>query len=179
MSLWTKIRGTIETRFQISLGGPQWKNNAGNIEARNPADSGFVIGRGATPVAANDWATKAYVDSGSVIADGGVQLIRFAITTTAAQNSVTQIPSGAIVLSSFFDIQTPFTAGTTLTMGNAGSPALLMGTTDSDATTIGIYEVPQDTAFTPGPATLLVTVAGGPIAGAGFACVEYVQGPQP
>jgi hypothetical protein len=61
MSLYSKIRGTIESLFQLGLGGPQWKNNAGNIEARNAADSVFVIGRGADPVAANDWITLGYV----------------------------------------------------------------------------------------------------------------------
>lgn len=62
MSLYSKLRGTIETIFQIGLNGPQWKANGAVIEARNALDTLFAIGRGATPVAANDWATKAYVD---------------------------------------------------------------------------------------------------------------------
>jgi hypothetical protein len=179
MSLWSKIRGTIETAWQIGLGGPQVKANAGNLEARNAADAAFVIVRGATPVAANDLATKAYVDSGAVIADGGVQEIRFAITTAAAQNSVTSIPNGAIVVDAELSIVTPYTGGTTITVGNAGSPALLMAATDSAPGAAGLYQVMQDTTFTGGPATVLVTIAGGPVAGAGFAIVRYVQAPQP
>ena len=179
MSLWLKLRGTIETILQIGLGGPQVKNNGGNLEMRNPTDTGFVIARGATPVAANDLATKAYVDSGAVIADGGVQEIRFAITNAAAQNSTTQIPNNAIVVDAELDIVTPYSGGATITVGNAGTPALLMGTGDNNPQAAGLYQVHQDTSYTGGPATVLVTVAGAPAAGAGFCIVRYIQTPQP
>jgi hypothetical protein len=179
MSLWSKIIGTINTRFQIGLGGPNWNANAGNLEAQNASVSGFVIVRGATPVAANDLATKAYVDSGSVVEDGGLQVIRFAVTTASAQNSVTSIPAGALVFDAFLDVQTGFSAGTTITIGNAGSPALLLGTADNLATAIGIYDVPQDTSWGGSPATVLVTVAGSPSVGSAFAVVKYVQAAQP
>jgi hypothetical protein len=179
MSLWSKIRGTIETVFQIGLGGPQVKANAGNLEARNAADAAFVIVRGATPVAANDLVTKAYADSGAVIADGGVQEIRFALTNAAAQNSVTSIPNNAIVVDAELSVTTPYSGGATITVGNAGSPALLMGTGDNNPQANGLYQVHQDTAFAGGPATVLVTIAGAPAAGAGFCIVRYVQAPQP
>jgi len=42
MSLWKKIRGTVESYFQLGIGGPTLKNNSGNIEARNSGDSAFV-----------------------------------------------------------------------------------------------------------------------------------------
>lgn len=63
MSLYTKIRGTIESIFQIGLAGPNLKNNSGVIEARNAADSGFAIVRGASPVGNDDLVTKAYADT--------------------------------------------------------------------------------------------------------------------
>ncbi len=63
MSLFQKIRGTIETIFQIGLGGPQLKNNASVIEARNSGDTGFVVVRGAAPVGDNDLVTKTYADT--------------------------------------------------------------------------------------------------------------------
>ena len=63
MSLWSKIRGTIESAFQIGLNGPQWKNNASVLEARNSGDSAFAVVRGASPVADNDLANKQYVDT--------------------------------------------------------------------------------------------------------------------
>lgn len=180
MSLWSKIRGTIETIWQIGLGGPQVKNNAGNVDMRNAGDTAYVIVRGATPVAANDLATKAYVDNGSVIADGGVQTIRVALGTGAAQNSTTQIPASAIIVGEFLDIQTPYSAGTTITVGNAGSPALVMAAGDSLATAAGIYQGNViDTSWGGSPATVLFTIAGSPSVGAGFGVVQYVQSPQP
>lgn len=60
MSLWSKIRGTIETVFQLGIGGPQLKANAGVIEARDASDAAFVIVRGLTPVGNTDLATKLY-----------------------------------------------------------------------------------------------------------------------
>lgn len=54
MSLWSKIRGTAETIFQLGLGGPQIKNNAGALEGRNAADVAFAILRTADPVGLDD-----------------------------------------------------------------------------------------------------------------------------
>ena len=56
MSVWTKIRGTIESVFQLGLGGPQWKANGGAIEARDSGDAAFAVVRGAAAVASNDLA---------------------------------------------------------------------------------------------------------------------------
>ncbi len=63
MSLWSKIRGTQELLWQIGLGGPNVKNNAGVIEARNAGDSAFATVRGASPQGDNDLVTKAYADT--------------------------------------------------------------------------------------------------------------------
>jgi hypothetical protein len=54
MSLWSKIKGTAESAWQIGLGGPLLKNNGGVIEGRNAADSAFAVMRGATAVSGND-----------------------------------------------------------------------------------------------------------------------------
>jgi len=68
MSLWSKIRGTAESLFQLGLGGPQLKSNAGVVEHRDAADSAFVISRGADPAtgigstADNDHVTKHHSD---------------------------------------------------------------------------------------------------------------------
>ncbi len=177
MSLWSKIRGTIESAFQLGLNGPQWKANAGNIEARNATDAAFVIVRGATPVAANDLVTKAYADSGSVIVDGGVQEIRFALGTATA-SSTTSIPNNAIVIAAELNVTTPYTGGATVSIGTAGSPSALQATTDNNPQAAGIYQVMQDTAY-PGPATVQATVAGAPIAGVAQVIVRYIQAPQP
>ena len=65
MSLRSKIRGTIETLFQLGLGGPQLKNNSSVIEARNSTDAGFVVVRGATAISGNDLVTFAQLPSGT------------------------------------------------------------------------------------------------------------------
>lgn len=58
MSIFQKIRATVETILQIGLGGPNVKANAGAIEMRNAADAAFAITRGAPPVGADDYVTK-------------------------------------------------------------------------------------------------------------------------
>ena len=63
MSLWSKVRGTIESAFQLGLGGPQLKNNGGVVEHRNSADNAFAVSRGADPVGLSDFTTKQYVDT--------------------------------------------------------------------------------------------------------------------
>lgn len=71
MSLWTKVRGTAESLFQLGLSGPQLKKNTGPpvaVEHRDSADSGFVVSRGADPTSGvgtgsdNDHVTKHYSD---------------------------------------------------------------------------------------------------------------------
>lgn len=174
MSLWSKLRGTIETIFQIGLGGPQIKNNAGALEMRNLSDSAFVITRGLTPVAANDYATKAYVDSGG--ASGAVQEIRFAIGTGALQTSTTSIPANAFITEATVEITTPYTGGTTISVGQTGGAVnLFQLTTDNLATANGQYMVQQDTQGGAAPATVSVTIAGAPGAGVGVVIVKFSE----
>ena len=173
MSLFSKIRGTIESLWQIGLGGPNLKNNGGVIESRNAGDSAFAVVRGATPVGANDLATKAYVDSGG--ASGAVQEIRFVIGTGASQSSATQIPANAFICSTEVEITTAYSGGATITVGQTGSAALLQGTSDNLATTLGIYQTPQDVSWGASPLAVLVTIAGAPAAGAGVVIVRFSE----
>lgn len=99
MSLWSKIVGTIESYFQIGLGGPRIKANSGAIDVRNAADNAYVIVRGAAPVGNNDLVTKQYADTlatRTVIAgqfDGNNALPsntsteRFLVVTTTGPNA--------------------------------------------------------------------------------------------
>lgn len=104
MSLWSKIKGTIESTFQLGLGGPILKDSSGAVEVRNSADTGYVIVRGATPVGDNDLTTKMYV--GTVAApiivtgqwDGGVALTNntvtrryYVVTTTGGVATIGQL----------------------------------------------------------------------------------------
>jgi hypothetical protein len=266
MSLWSKIRGTIETAFQIGLNGPQWNNNSGNLEARNSGNSAFTIVRGASPVGDNDLTNKQYVDTittrtvvavqfngnnalptnsateqfyvvttsgstanigtliwddgsgsgnatilaaaprsiittvaltggtisfaadsqyfwdtgssswiniGGTAVSGSLRVTRHAITNAASQSSTAVLPANAVVRSAMLDIVTPYSAGATITVGQTGTPALLMATTDNLATVAGQYESMQDTAWGASALAVLITVAGSPTAGAGYCVVHY------
>lgn len=84
MSLYSKLRGTIEGYFQLGLGSAQLKGASSNvIEARDASDSAYAIVRVATPVGNDDAVTKAYaipatallsVDGSFVYVDDGVFL---------------------------------------------------------------------------------------------------------
>ncbi len=108
--------------------------------------------------------------------DGGsntVLSIRIAIGTGASQSSVTSIPSGAYVLDCMLQVDTPYSPGTTIAIGQTGTPALLQATTDNSPTVAGAYEAPQNTAWGGAPLPVLVTIAGAPGAGAGSVVVQY------
>jgi hypothetical protein len=74
MSRWEKIKGTIETAWQIGLAGPLWKANAGNLDGRNAADAAFVNVRGLDPAIADDLVTKRYGDANYGGAGGAIGL---------------------------------------------------------------------------------------------------------
>jgi hypothetical protein len=120
-----------------------------------------------------DTTSVAWVNAGGSQISGAARTVRFAINTAASQSSAKQIPANAIVYDRFFDITTPYSAGATLTMGQTGTPALLQATTDNQATVLGEYHVGQEVAWGASALALLVTVAGAPAAGAGFANATY------
>lgn len=62
MSLYKKIRGTVETIFQLGLGGPNLKANGAVIEARNAADAAFAVARAADPSGYDDLANRRHVE---------------------------------------------------------------------------------------------------------------------
>lgn len=178
MSLFSNLRGIMSQLFQIGgPTGPQWKNNASVMESRNSADSGFSVTRGATPVGANDYVTKAYADAGAIGPDGGVQTIRFPVAL-ATVSSATQIPANAIVQSTELDVTTPYSGGATISIGQTGTVALLQATTDNSLQTANLYSSEQDVAWGASPLAVLVTVTGAPAAGAAQCIVRYVQTPQ-
>ena len=116
---------------------------------------------------------------------GTVQEIRYSIGPTGPANydSATSL-TGVIVTDAEVKVTVPFTAGSTLTIGSTGSPALLQGTGDNNITApVGssgnLYAIHQDTPFA-GPSVIRATLAGATGAtGAGFIIVRYVQTPQP
>ena len=113
---------------------------------------------------------------GPVVVGGAVQEIRFAIGTMATQASAFVIPVNAIVIDAEIKVTTPYSLGATIEVGLLGTPNLLMDTPDIVATSIGLYAEHQDTVW-PGPAKVLVTVGGAPVAGAAVCIVRFVQIP--
>jgi hypothetical protein len=103
---------------------------------------------------------------------GAVQTIDFAITTAAAQNSVTSLPAGSIVLDCMVTITTPYSPGATIQVGQVGNAGLFQTTAQNVPQTNGNYDVRQRTP--PASATAVsVAVGGAPGAGAGFVTLQY------
>lgn len=175
MSVFSKIRGTIETLFQLGISGPQLKNNSGAVEVRNSADSGMATLRAADPSGSTDVATKNYADTGAL--GGVVREIRFVLGTSASQSSTTQIPANAIVTKVQLSITTPYSGGGTISVGQTGSASLLMATGDNNPQSAGIYEVNVDTSWGGSPLAVLATVGGSPAAGAAELIVHYISTP--
>jgi hypothetical protein len=110
--------------------------------------------------------------AGVIAATGGdVYVIRIPIAL-GTTNSSKIIPATAVILDARLDIRTPYSAGTTIEMGQGVSPALFMATTDNDPQVADLYQVMQDTQAA-SLGTLLVTIAGAPSVGAGFALITY------
>lgn len=61
MGFFDRVLGTVSTFFQIGgPAGPRWKDNAGNLDARDSADAAYVSVRVANPVGNQDAVTMAY-----------------------------------------------------------------------------------------------------------------------
>lgn len=130
----------------------------------------FVSARLVFDAPENDW-TAEIAGSGG-IAPGQTQgVIRYAIGTGASQPSATVLPVGAVVSDVQVEIDTPYSGGATIEVGQAGSLALFQATTDNNPQGAGIYDVPQDTPA--GALAIVTTIGGAPGAGAGFVIVKW------
>lgn len=95
--VWAKIRGTIETLFQVGLGGPQLKNNGGALESRNATDSAFAIARALDPAAANDLVTLGFLQNRTAIASTWTAVAAGATQAVAAGGMYAADSTGAVV----------------------------------------------------------------------------------
>jgi hypothetical protein len=60
MSRFLDLLGTVKSKFQLGIGGPQLKNNAGDVEARNAADDAYAaIAAALLKVYGNDFVLNA------------------------------------------------------------------------------------------------------------------------
>jgi hypothetical protein len=120
-----------------------------------------------------DTFTAAWLDIGGTQMSGALRIIRLPITNAASQDSATIIPALAAVMSCELDLIVPYSAGATITVGQAGSLTLLQASTDNVATVVGSYLVDQNTSWGIGPLAVRVTVGGAPAFGSGYCVVGY------
>lgn len=119
---------------------------------------------------ANDAITEAKIANGS-----GVMIARrleFDFNDASPVNVGAQVPSGATVMHSYFNITTAWDIGTTMELGDAGTPGLLIATTQVDPQTTDIYGVDNDEETT-ADTQFRVTYSGTPAAGAGVAVLQF------
>lgn len=155
-------------------------SGAGNVTVLGPMAGNEIIVTtslvgGTFAFSANSnyvWTGSTWLNLAPSVA-GAVYRIRMPIGTAAAQNDVTLIPANAVISSCMLDVTTPYSAGTTISVGQTGSTSLLMATGDNTATIANQYLNPLDVAWGASALAVLVTVGGAPAAGAGQVIVDY------
>jgi hypothetical protein len=266
VSIFKKIRGTIETIFSLGIDGPNLKANGAIVEIRNAADSDYAVLRAGAPVGDDDVVNKLYADtlqrpmivsrqadcsvslpnntavrgwvvvttagSGAAIGDvlwddgsstgtmtiyaaeegrtiavtdsltggtisfeadslyiwdadtsawlkisdigsvtGAMRVVQFDIDNTASQDSTFQIPASNVVHSCEVIVETPYSAGATIQVGDTATANKYQDTTDNKATKAGTYIVDQNTDTI--LSVVRVAVGGAPAAGAGKVVVIF------
>ena len=163
----TGVAGVTGSTGSTGVSGSTGSTGASGVTG----STGTSGSTGSTGATGTTGATGSTGSTGAVT-PGTPAVIRIPIAL-ATVSSATNIPSGSVVLRAFLDVTTPYSAGTTIELGTAANAALFMTTAQNTPQSADLYDNPQDTA---NGATdpLLVTIAGGPSVGAGFACVEYV-----
>jgi len=96
---------------------------------------------------------------------------------TATTSSVSSIPAGSLILRRKLIITTPYSAGATITLDNAGALTIMTATQNSPQFANEYQR--GDRLVWPGAAAVRALVAGAPVLGAGLVLVEYVQTPLP
>lgn len=174
MSFFSKLRGTMESLFQLGKGGPNLKNNGGAIEHRNNADNAFAISRGASPVGNDDHVTLQYFNANNNAATG-LTLVTMPLALVTKVSS-TVIPDNAIIKACWLDVLTAYDAGATLNVQRTGdATANPMGTGDNDLSQVGqTYNVEQSSDWgATGAGTVTATIANSPTVGAANLYIAY------
>ena len=170
MAVYDKIRGTIESIFQFGLGGPNLKNNAGVIEARDAADAGFAQLRAAPGSNGNDVATISQVPV------NGLAVIAVPFSFADAGGTVTsaaQIPAGAKVMESRVDIETAFDAAATIDVGDGTTASKWQADAELDEATVNTYAKRQQTPNAAATNVVVTVGASTATAGQGTAYIFY------
>ena len=146
----------------------------GRVMSVTVALTGGTVTFAANAIYAWDTEGTAWVligDVGSLT--GPRRVIRYAITNSATQDSATLIPANARVEKVRLQVTTPYSGGASISIGQAGSLALLMATTDNDPLVANSYNIGGDFAWGGSALVVRTTIAGSPAAGAGVVSVEY------
>jgi len=137
------------------------------------AFSGGAISLSANSFYIWDVTTLSWLPDAAVNFSGALRVLRYpVINAPASQDSTTQLPVGAIVLRAMVDVTTPFSGGSTISVGQVGFLTVFQGTTDNRPTVANQYEVPQDTVA-PVVGVVRTTIGGAPAAGAAQVVIEY------
>lgn len=138
--------------------GTQWVV----LAAGNSGEFLQTQGAGADP----QWAPA------SASSSGAVRTIRFAIGTAATADSVTALPAGSIVFRCVVNVTTPYSAGASIQVGDAGGTVnLYMAASQNNPQVSNIYALGQETTGV--AAVIRATIGGAPAAGAGFVSIWY------
>lgn len=104
--------------------------------------------------------------------------MRFLVGTATAQ-SITQLPTGARVLSCRVEVTTPYSLGATIQVGQTGDEDRYQTPAQNVAQVAHTYIVDQDTEVLPGPLEVKATILGAPLVGAATVIVIWVEAVDP
>lgn len=174
--IFRKIRGISGTIFQIGPWGPQLKSESTKtaLAARNAADDGYALMRGADPVGTNDLVTLGYFNTNNAAAQGLTYAKMSLGTSTAISSS--SLPNNAVIMEARVEVTTAYSAGTSMQVSRTGDGTKVMcSTSDLDPTVQGTHMIGQVTNWgSTGAGTVTVTISGSPVAGASVLYIGYV-----
>lgn len=103
---------------------------------------------------------------------GGIVEVRFPVALQASTSSTQVLPAGSFVWYAALAIETAYDGGAQVLVGNATTPAALMGSGDNVPSVPGTYELSLDVDW-PADAPVLVSLAGAPTQGAAVCVIRY------
>ncbi len=128
---------------------------------------------GAAPIAVAVVGDDVVISSAAL---GGTQWRRvaFAFGTASPFNIGAALPANALVIETRVTVDNLFDQASTLTIGDAGSPAGLQGVGDNDLERAGLYVADNDDTSFAGSQLIGTYVANGAAAGDGFVLVGFI-----
>ena len=107
--------------------------------------------------------------------DDTVRTVSFAIGTDASYISVALIPKDVRVIRTRLIIGTPYSAGTTISIGRVGAVDALVTTAENNPLVANEYDLDKYVLWHTSNVAVLATINGTPVAGAATIVVEYTK----